>query len=135
LIEKKLLIERILESENLTDELQDADAQWLLDWGINQLDQVLQGVSDEDEANERVTVLMGALRKINRMAGSRDSKNLDSMAADFTALASLIAEAFGHAPDASMSGSTSGVTQLRQGTTRQALEFLTGWGLQAGGQS
>jgi hypothetical protein len=135
LIEKKLLIERILETENLTDELQDADAQWLLDWGINQLDPVLQGVSGEDEANERLTALMGALRKINRLASSRDSKNSDALAADLTALASLIAQAFGRAPDASLSGSISGATQLRQGTTRQALEFLTAWGLQAGGQS
>lgn len=135
MVDKKLLIGRMLESENLTDELQDADAQWLLDWGINRLDQVLQGVLREDEANERVTALMGVLRKINRMVGARSSKDPEALAADCMALAALFAQAFDFEPHINQDQYAAAATQLPQGTTHQALEFLSGWGLQAGGKS
>ena len=126
-MDRQLYVDRILESENLTDELLDMDARWLLDWGIGQLDRALQDVSGEDEADEKVTALMGAMRKINRIAGGRESTNSDAMAADLAALATLFTQAFGHTPDIRQSGAAA---KLRQGTTRQALEFLTGWGLQ-----
>jgi hypothetical protein len=40
-MDKTIFKDRILETKNLTDELEDADADWLLNWGINVLDQVL----------------------------------------------------------------------------------------------
>ena len=128
-MDKKLYIDRMLETENLTDELQDADAQWLLDWGINQLDRALRDVSGEDEADEKVTALMGVVRKINRMVGARESKDPESLAADCTALAALFGQAFNFKP-VNQDQSARAAARLPQGTTRQALEFLTGWGLQ-----
>jgi hypothetical protein len=129
-MDKQLYVDRMLESENLTDELQDADARWLLDWGIRQLDRALQGAAGEDEADEKVTALMGALRKINRVLGAREAKSQEDLAADCLALASLYAQAFGFEPAASQAQCDAAAAQLSQGTTRQALEFLTGWGLQ-----
>ena len=55
-MEKECFIERILETENLTDELEDADARWLLDWGIQNLDEVLSSTQDEETAGNKVTL-------------------------------------------------------------------------------
>jgi hypothetical protein len=130
LMDKQLYVDRILESENLTDELQDADARWLLDWGISQLDSVLQKASSEEDADEKVTAWMGALRKINRMLGARDGKSQESLAADCMALDALLAQAFSLEASRSEEQCSAAAAQLRQGTTRQALEFLAGWRLQ-----
>jgi hypothetical protein len=127
LMDKQLYVDRILESENLTDELQDPDARWLLDWGISQLDAVLQKASSEEDAGEKVTAWMGALRKINRMLGARDGKSQEALAADCMALASFYAQAFGLETTASQARCDAAAAQLSQGTTRQALKFLTAW--------
>ena len=129
-MDKQLYKDRILESENLTDELQDADARWLLDWGVGQLEPLLQTVSGEDEADEKVTALMGALRKINRMLGARNGKSMEELADDCMALASLYAQAFSFESNRTQEQCAAAAAHLRQGTTRQALEFLTGWGRQ-----
>jgi len=129
-MDKQLYIDRMLESENLTDELQDADARWLLDWGIGQLDGVLQAVSAEDEADERVTAWMGALRKINRMLGARADSSPEDLADGCLALAEAAARAFGREANRSQAECAAAAAQVPEGTTRQALEFLTGWGLQ-----
>ena len=130
LMDKQIYVDRLLESENLTDELQDADANWLLDWGISQLDAILQGVPDEDEADEKVTAWMRTLRKINRMLGARDGCSPEEMTNECLALAESAAQAFGREPSRDQAQCTAAAAQVVQGPPRQALEFLAHWGLQ-----
>ena len=61
-------VERILETENLTDELEDDLAQRLLDWGIARLPALLAGIEDVEAGGARVNALMALMRSINRMA-------------------------------------------------------------------
>ena len=126
-MDKQLFVERILETENLTDELDDSDANWLLDWGIGRLDQVLQGATDEDSAGERVNALMAVMRKMNRIVGSYTGKSTPDLAEDLAALDGLFAQAFGRAvgnePSKGYEQAAENVAKL---PTRQALEYLAG---------
>ncbi len=94
-MDKERFKERILETENLTDELEDADANWLLDWGTARLDTVLRGVKDEETAGNRVNALMAVMRKINRITGSYAGQSPEALAEDLAALRDLFAAAFG----------------------------------------
>ncbi len=40
-MDRQILIDRLLESENLTDNLEDEDANVLIKWGIAQLDHLI----------------------------------------------------------------------------------------------
>jgi len=93
-MDKKPFVERMLEVENLTDELEDREAKRLLHWGIGKLDGVLQNASDADDAGARVNRLMAVMRKINRIAGGCAAKNADDLAGDLQALETLCGEAF-----------------------------------------
>lgn len=124
---KQPFIERMLETENLTDELEDADASWLLDWGNNQLDLVLKGVKKEETANQRVTDLMAVMRKINRVAGSYKGKDPQALAEDLAELKSLRARALrskdnpAELPQADLQAAAAHMQQL---SPREALEYL-----------
>ncbi len=128
MIAKDLFVDRILETENLTDELVDADAQWLLDWGIAQLDLALQGIDNEESANKQVSALMACMRKINRISGQMKHKNPEDLASDLGELAGLKAEVFGTRVDLESAGFAKLASELQRMPTRQALEFLTSWG-------
>ncbi len=92
---KERFKERILETENLTDELEDDDANWLIDWGIARLDTVLQGAADEETAGNRVNALMAVMRKINRIAGSYARQSPQDLAGELAALRDLFAAVSG----------------------------------------
>ena len=128
-MEKKRFVDRILETENLTDELEDAEAKWLLDWGIARLDAVLEGITDPDAAGEQVNALMAVMRKINRIVGNYSSKDPKELAEDLAALKDLHAQAFkpaGLQPRAVSTGSTeTDAARLSRLSPREALEFLT----------
>jgi hypothetical protein len=96
-MDKERFTERILETENLTDELEDADASWLLDWGIARLDQVLEGAQDQETAGSRVNALMAVMRKINRIVGSYADKSPQRLAQDLAELRDLFSTAFSSA--------------------------------------
>jgi hypothetical protein len=135
-MDKRLFVDRILETENLTDQLEDAEANLLLDWGTAQLDRVLQGMEDAEAAGARVNTLMAVMRKINRILGSREDTAAETLEADLFALSGLISSAFGTAG----SGNEKSIdkeeigraaAQLPGLPARQALELLVGWGSEA----
>ena len=74
--------ERMLEVENLTDALEDDDANWLLDWGAKQVGPLIQGIADDDQAGEKVNQLMGVMRSINRITGDRNAAPPDELTDD-----------------------------------------------------
>src|SRR5215813_2454919 len=87
--------ERMLEVENLTDALEDDDANWLLDWGANRVGPLIQGISDDEQAGERVNQLMGVMRSVNRITGDRNAAPPDELADDVRELAAKYGTTFG----------------------------------------
>jgi len=65
-----MFVDRLLESENLTDQLEDEDANALLDWGIAKIDGLIEGVDDREAAGEKINSLMHLMRGMNSLAGN-----------------------------------------------------------------
>lgn len=127
-MEKERFVERMLETENLTDELEDADARWLLEWGTGQIDRVLEGIYEDEAAGSKVNALMAVVRKINRMVGSREKRASQDLAADLMTLTGLFEAAFGAARPVTPADCMAAAVQLAALPARQALETLTRWG-------
>ena len=127
-MEKERFVERMLETENLTDELEDEDANWLLNWGIQRLDEVIEAIEDEEVAGSRVNALMAVVRKINRIAGSYTRKDAQALASDLAELDQLFSAAFlSDSPSGSekiTADQEAAAAALAQMPTRQALETL-----------
>jgi hypothetical protein len=70
LVDRQVLIDRLLESENLTDNLEDEDANDLIKWGIAQIDRLLEGINDDETAWTKITHLTSLMRQINSIAGN-----------------------------------------------------------------
>jgi len=70
LVDRQVLIDRLLESENLTDNLEDEDANVLIKWGIAQIDHLLGGINDEETAGTKINHLMNLMRQVNSIAGN-----------------------------------------------------------------
>ena len=75
---KRLAIEMILESESLTDDLQDDEAGILLDWGLTQAEAyalATQEITDKEETrlalDQGVTTVRRAMRFINDLVAER----------------------------------------------------------------
>jgi hypothetical protein len=93
---KRLAIEMILESEGLTDALQDDEAEILLDWGLAQAEAyalVTQEIADEEEArlaiDQGVTTVRRAMRFINNLVAERMDMSDGEMVEELLHLASL----------------------------------------------
>lgn len=69
-MDRQVYIDRILETENLTDNLEDEDANTLLDWGIAQVDGLIDEALDPEAAGERINDLMHVMRGLNSLAGN-----------------------------------------------------------------
>jgi hypothetical protein len=69
-MDRQIFIDRILETENLTDNLEDDDANTLLDWGIAQVDQLIDDALDPEAAGEKISGLMQVMRGLNSLAGN-----------------------------------------------------------------
>ena len=128
-MDKQIFIDRILETENLTDQLEDADANWLLNWGISRLDQLVSNLEDEEQAGEKVNSLMAVMRKINRIAGWRQEKDVEELAVDLSGLSGQFINAFDMEQEPSEEACRSAAKQLLSfETNQQVLPFLTRWG-------
>ena len=130
--------ERMLEIENLTDELEDSEANWLLNWGAAQLDWVLHGVKDQETAGQKANALYAVMRKINRMMaytqgsapGANQTRKLpEELAADFMALAELTGDAYCHKPKQTLVEAQSAAAHLPGLKPSIAIEFLARWAL------
>jgi hypothetical protein len=97
-MEEQIAIERILETENLTDGLEDDDAQWLLDWGIAQVHGLIDGIEDDDLAGAKVNALMAVMRRLNQIAADREVLSVDVLSGEIRDFAKLYPKAFGKQP-------------------------------------
>lgn len=96
---KHLAIEMILESESLTDDLQDDEAEILLDWGLAQAEAyalATQEVADEKEArliiDQGVVLIRRVMRYINDLVAERMDLSDGEMVDDLLQLVSLARE-------------------------------------------
>jgi hypothetical protein len=130
---KEILIEKILETENLTDELEDADASWLLDWGLNRVDDVLEGIIDDEIAGGKTNDLMAVMRKMNRIAGRYAGSTPAEIADNLYKLHNLFGNLFTSSPSASiqpdMSLLEAYACQLLPLAPRSVLERMGQWPL------
>jgi len=96
---KRLAIEMILESESLTDDLQDDEAGILLDWGLTQAEAyalATQEITDEEETrlalDQGVTTVRRAMRFINDLVAERMDLSDGEMVEELLHLISLARE-------------------------------------------
>jgi hypothetical protein len=94
-MDRQIAIDRITETENLTDGLEDDDANWLLDWGIGHVDGLVTGIADEDAAGDKLNQLMAVMRTLNQIASNRAAKPPDALAADIRTFLDRYQQAFG----------------------------------------
>jgi hypothetical protein len=96
---RRLAIEMILESESLTDDLQDDEAEILLDWGLAQAEAyalTTQEIAKEEEArlaiDHGVATIRRAMRFINDLVAERIDLSDGEMVEKLLHLASLARE-------------------------------------------
>ncbi len=79
-------IDRISETENLTDSLGDDAANYLLKWGISQVPQLINESKDDATANAKITQLMAVMRTINQIVSICKSKPVEQVAEELRSL-------------------------------------------------
>jgi hypothetical protein len=68
-MDRQAYIDRLLEAENLTDQLDDNAAKVLMDWAVSQVDELTSGLKNKPLADEKVTALLAFLRAVNAYVG------------------------------------------------------------------
>ena len=120
-------IERMLETENLTDELEDAEAQRLLDWGIARLEPLLQGIEDVETAGDKVNALMALMRKLNRLAGSASGGDPQGLAGELARLDELARALYPDAAPLDPLACEQAALKLSTLEPGPALDYLLAW--------
>jgi hypothetical protein len=69
-MDRQMFVDKILEAENLTDNLEDDAANSLLNWGMAHVDDLIKDVADDDVAGEKINSLMHVMRGLNSLAGN-----------------------------------------------------------------
>jgi hypothetical protein len=123
-MDRETAIDRITETENLTDGLEDDDANWLLDWGIAHVDGVITGITDEDAAGDKLNQLMAVMRSLNQIAADRAAKPPDALAADIRMFLERYQQAFG-APNAAAPAADTTSATTTDATTPGAVSMAT----------
>ncbi len=123
-MDEQRAIERITETENLTDGLEDADANWLLDWGIGHVHDLIHAVEDDDAAGEKIHALMAVMRKLNQIAADRAAKPPKALSDDIRAFVSLYANAFGKARKLKPLDYEQTAELIREKSPREAMQIL-----------
>jgi hypothetical protein len=126
-MEEQAAIDRILETENLTDGLEDTEANWLLDWGIKRVPGVIGGITDDEAAGDRVNDLMAVMRMINQIIAGRDSKDVDELAVDIQELAERYERAFGSVRKASPDEHAMLAAQINEMDAGEAIPTMIEW--------
>ena len=113
-------VDRMLEAENLTDYLEDGDADYLINWGVAQLRESIGKIEDITTAGEYTNNLMGFLRTLNQIAG-----NLGNIQpGDLVQLAERRQKAFGPGRDLTPGDYLEAASRLETMTPRQAIDYL-----------
>jgi hypothetical protein len=123
-LEKQVVIDRITETENLTDNLEDDDANWLIDWGINKASELIAPISDGEVAGGKLNAVMAVMRKLNQIVGSHASKEAGALSDDVRVLAMMYANAFGTARQLDATALKRAGKAIGQKTPHDIMEYL-----------
>jgi len=119
--------DRLLGVENLTDNLEDSEANILIDWGINQIDPLVRDLEDEEIAGDKVNALMQFMRGVNGLVGSL----AEVSAEDLQDLAERYAQVFGDAHKAEQAECETVAARVANMQPQDAVQFLLEWVLPA----
>jgi len=92
--QKRLAVEMILNSEGLTDDLQDAAAKRLLNWGVVQAERLATGAGG-DELDRVLSRLRRLVKRVNSLVADRSTLGDDEFAAMLNELVAAASELFG----------------------------------------
>jgi len=123
-MDEQILRDRLLESENLTADLPDEEARWLIEWGLAQIPLLIEGLTDEDAAAERLRALMAFIRRVNRLAARKQARPPETLVEELRGLLELYQQAFGAARPASERWLEAAARTLHAMPLRQAVQFL-----------
>jgi hypothetical protein len=116
-------IDRMLETENLSEYLEDEDADYLINWGVAQLKENIGKIEDINAAGEYTNDLMGFMRILNQIAGNLDNIQQDKL----VQLAGRRQKAFGPGRELAPEEYGAVTSCLEAMTPRQALDYLLQW--------
>ena len=122
-MDQQIFIDRMLETENLTDNLEDEDAKVLIDWGIKQIDPLLNGIQDENQAHVKINHLMQLMREINRLAGNPSTASTEKL----TDLLSAYEQTFDKAHPMSDEERKASVEKISSMQPGEAVKYLLEW--------
>jgi len=120
MIDPQNFIDRMLETENLTDALEDEDADYLLNWGVAQLKEKLGKFDDKKDAGEYTNALMSFMRTVNQITGNLESIQPE----DLVQLGGLRLKVFGPGQELAMDVYGEAVARLKTMTPHQSVEYL-----------
>jgi hypothetical protein len=116
-------VDRMLEIENLTDNLEDNDANFLLNWGVDRLKKIVEPEADDESAGQRANQLHGFMRTLNQV--SADLENVHQE--DLAKLAECARGAFGTGQDLKPEDFAGKASTLKGMSQRQAIDQLIQW--------
>jgi hypothetical protein len=120
MIDQQIFIDRMLETENLTDALEDEQANFLLNWGVAQLKQKLGEIEGNEAAGEYTNALMGFMRSLNQIAGDLENVQPERL----VQLAERRRKAFGTGQEVAAEASVEVAARLKLMTPHEAIEYL-----------
>lgn len=94
-MDRQVVIDRINEVANLTDGLEDEEADWLINWGISQAISLVSAIPEEEMAGNKLNEVMEVMRRLNHITSDRTAKKPEALESDIQALELLYNQAFG----------------------------------------
>jgi hypothetical protein len=122
-VDRQILIDRLLESENLTDNLEDEDANVLIKWGVAQIDRLVEGINDEETAGTKINHLMDLMRQVNSIAGNPSTVSQEKL----LQLLEQYSQTFDKAHQISDDERTAVTEKLSQMQPGEAVKYLLRW--------
>ena len=128
-MDEQVFIDRILEAENLTDNLEDETASLLLKWGVSRARAAVPAQPDEDQAGEWVNALMKVMRRINHIIGDAGSAAVEDIQADLEQVLELYQPLDAAAKDVTSApaGLEAVAATIAQAPPQQGLLALLNW--------
>lgn len=123
-MDRQQAVDRILETENLTDNLEDKDANWLIDWGVAQVEPLIAGIEDDEEAGEKVNQLMAVMRHLNRLMPGRSDASNETLAQQVKNFFDAYAQAFGQSAPHTTDDHRQIAQAIRDKPTLEAIQHL-----------
>ena len=91
---KQLAVEMVLDSEGLTDDLEDAAAKRLLDWGLAQAEHMATQATDQD-LDRSVSGIRRLIKRVNNLVVDQVELTDDELAAELSELVTLAGQTIG----------------------------------------